>query len=80
MDRKTEQWYNRYFDLFGTDGWKQLMEELEADFVTLNSLGSIQNNDELWFRKGQVEVISGLLNLSDVLERSFQEAQDAEDV
>ena len=31
LDKETEEYYSKYFDLFRTDGWKQLIEELQTE-------------------------------------------------
>jgi len=38
IDQETEQYYNKYFDLFRTPGWKQLIEELKQNALVINSV------------------------------------------
>lgn len=59
----------RYFDTMRTlaesDGYNALLRELSGQRTNINSVESTANSDELFFRKGQLNVINTLLNLSD---------------
>ena len=35
MDQETQQYYDNYFTLFSTDGWKQLTEENHQTHLSL---------------------------------------------
>ena len=56
MDREDEKYYNDYFDLFRSDGWKQLIEELTQNAATINNVAVIKDAEDLFFRQGQLEV------------------------
>ena len=63
-------------EMFMTQGWKNLMEELEdqLDLCTLDSCNTIE---ELHFTKGRAAVIRMLLNFEDYIIRvREQEEQD----
>ena len=63
-------------EMFMTQGWKNLMEELEdqLDLCTLDSCNTIE---ELHFTKGRAAVIRMLLNFEDYIIRvGEQEEQD----
>ena len=38
LDQETQQYYDNYFNLFITDGWKQLTEEFNNNAVQINSV------------------------------------------
>jgi hypothetical protein len=66
--------------MFGTDGWKQLMEDLNSNAMVINSVEAVKDNENLHFRKGQLAVIANLLNLESQIdaaeEQAIQEAQE----
>ena len=43
MSPELEKYYNTYFDLFRTDGWKQLIEELANNASVINSVEATKN-------------------------------------
>lgn len=77
MDKQLEQYFNNYFDLFGTDGWKQLMEELNNNAVGVNNLQATKDSEDMYFRKGQLNVLASILNLQNTIEASHKEASEA---
>lgn len=77
MDKQLEQYFNNYFDLFGTDGWKQLMEELNNNALGVNNLQATKDSEDMYFRKGQLNVLASILNLQNTIEASHKEASEA---
>ncbi len=65
-------------ELFMTDGWKHLIEELEdqLDLCTLDSCNTIE---ELHFTKGRAAVIRMLLNYEAYI-KNIMEEEDTPDV
>ena len=58
-----EIYYDNYTSMFATAGWKQLMEELEANLVEINKVENVSTSDDLFYRKGQVANLNYLLSL-----------------
>ena len=80
MDKETEEYYNKYFDLFTNDGWKQLIEELKNNATNISNVNSIKDGEDLNFRKGQLDVIQSLLNFEQTINIAHEDASDEEDV
>lgn len=81
IDRETEEYYNKYFDLFLTDGWIQLIEELRQNALIINSVENTKDSDDLYIRKGQLKVLAYLLNFQSNIEASFAElGKEDEDI
>ena len=75
MDKETEEYYSKYFDLFRTEGWKQLIEELRQNAMLINSVENTKDEEDLYIRKGQLKVLAYLLNFESSLETSFEELE-----
>lgn len=75
MDKDTEEYYNKYFDLFRTEGWKQLIEELNQNAILINSVENTKDQEDLYIRKGQLKVLAYLLNFESNMETSFAELE-----
>jgi len=82
IDKEVEEYYNKYFDLFTTDGWKQLIEELRQNALAINSVEATKDSDDLYIRKGQLNVLAYLLNLESTVNNNFEELQkeDVQDI
>ena len=79
IDKDLELYYRNIRDMFGTDGWKQLMEDLNSNAMVINSVEAAKDNEDLYFRKGQLAVIANLLNLEAQIDASEAEALKEED-
>ena len=80
MDRETQEYYDKYFSLFITSGWKQLIEDFANNSLQINSVEATKDVNDLYFRKGQLNVLAYLLNLESVITANYEEAnQPAEE-
>ncbi len=76
MDKETETYFRHLTDLFRTEGWKIITEELAADISALTHVESIKDEQELYFRKGQLFVMKNMLNLESAIEAARTEHDD----
>ena len=79
IDKELELYYRNIRDMFGTDGWKQLMEDLSSNAMVINSVEAAKDNEDLYFRKGQLAVIANLLNLEAQIDAAEAEALKEEE-
>ena len=77
MEPELEKYFNVYFDLFNTEGWKQLTEEFRNNGNVINSVESTKDVDDMYFRKGQLNVIAHLVNLEASVEQAHTEAKES---
>ena len=73
MDRKLQQYYDERFSLFATKGWQELLEDLEAMLEQYEDITKIPDEQTLWYRKGQVDILQYLLNLKKLTEQTYEE-------
>jgi len=72
LDHETEQYYNKYFDLFNTAG-KQLIEELQQNALVINSVEATKDENDLYVRKGQLNVLAYLINFEATTNNNYEE-------
>lgn len=73
MDQETQKYYDNYFTLFSTDGWKQLIEELKQNALVINSVEATKDKNDLYVRKGQLNVLAYILNLESTTNTNYDE-------
>jgi hypothetical protein len=73
IDPKLEIYYRNMRDLFRTEGWKQLLEDLNSNAVLINSVEVTKDLEDLHFRKGQLSVIANILNLEAQIDTAEQQ-------
>lgn len=74
MDQETQTYYDNYFSLFLTDGWKQLMEDFNNNAMQINSVEATKDANDMHFRKGQLSVLAHLLNMETIVKTNYEEA------
>lgn len=76
MDKETEKYYQSLKDMFRTDGWKLLMDELKNNALQINSVEATKDNEELNFRKGQLNILAFVLNMESTVEHYMSEGSN----
>ena len=74
MNQDDLEFYERRFDLFAQEGWKDLVEDYEQLKTNLSDLAQISTEQDLWYRKGQIEMINYLIQLKTLTEQAYEEA------
>jgi len=73
VDKELETYYNNFFDLFRNEGWKQLCTELVNNIEIINNVNLTKDEQDLFFRKGQLTVLSNLVNLEETINNNYKE-------
>jgi len=78
MDQETQTYYDQYFSLFLTDGWKQLIQDFSNNALQINSLEAVKDANDMHFRKGQLNVLAHLINMETIVSSNYEEATKTE--
>lgn len=70
-DKELEKYYEDMLSMFRTSGWKTLTEDLHTNSEGINSVEATKNEQDLYFRKGQLYVIATLLNLEEQVRDAY---------
>ena len=73
MDKEEEKYVDAMFEMFRTKGWQMLMEDLSKDYNLYNSVTVTKDNEDLWFRKGQLDALTLVTSLETQVERMVDE-------
>ena len=79
MTQELETYFNNYFAMFRSEGWKQLISELNGNAGQINSVELTTDNDNLNFRKGQLAILATILNLETQITSGFEHAQEEQE-
>lgn len=72
MNKDLQEYYENYFELFATKGWKQLMEEVEAS-IDAFKVDNINNEQELMVARGQLNQLRSIKGLQSVIEQAYED-------
>jgi hypothetical protein len=64
-DKELELYFRQMNDLFRQEGWQNLIEEMKLNLPNINSIENAKDEKDLYFRKGQLNMIGFLLNLEE---------------
>jgi len=72
MERELQQYYDNRFGMLATEGWAQFIEDAQAIKDTI-SIDNLKTAEELWFAKGQMDILNWVLNLKTASEQAYDE-------
>lgn len=76
MDKELQRYYEERFSMMVTTGWADLMDDLKVLLDQYSNIDSVNTDDTLQFRKGQVDILKYILGLKELSERTYEELQD----
>jgi len=75
LDQELQKYYEDRFTMMTTQGWRDLVEDVEAMFDTYNKINTAETFEEFHKRKGQLDILQWLLSLKEVSEQTYEELQ-----
>ena len=73
MKPELEKYYTDRFEMMSKEGWKDLMEDVDKIIVSLNNISTIDSEKDLQFKKGELSILTWLVNLKEISERAYEE-------
>jgi len=71
-----DKYYSDRFSMMGSDGWKDLMEDIDSMIASLNNISVIPDEQSLQFKKGELSILTWLKTLRQVSERAYEELNE----
>ena len=75
MDKELQKYYENAFDMMSTQGWKDLMEDIDRVKNSYDKLSSVTETHNLDFRRGQVDILEWLYGLKGLYEKTYEDLQ-----
>ena len=76
MNPELQKYYEERFSMMTTQGWVDLMEDVDKMIEPLNNISTIADEKSLQFRKGEYSILIWLKNLKQVSERAFEDLNE----
>lgn len=70
-DAKLQRYYDALFEMHGSEGWRELMVDVEYMETEHNKLDTITTVEELHFRKGQLDMLRWFRTHRDRIEAAY---------
>jgi crotonobetainyl-CoA:carnitine CoA-transferase CaiB-like acyl-CoA transferase len=76
MTPELQKYYEERFSTMSTQGWIDLMEDVDKMIEPLNNISTIADEKTLQFRKGELSILIWLKNLKQVSEQAFEDLNE----
>jgi hypothetical protein len=76
MSPELQRYYEDRFTTMSTQGWVDLMEDVDKMIEPLNNISTIADEKTLQFRKGELSILIWLKNLKQVSEQAFEDLNE----
>ena len=76
MNQELQKYYEERFSMMSTQGWIDLMEDVDKMIEPLNNISTIADEKSLQFRNGEYSILIWLKNLKQVSERAFEDLNE----
>ena len=73
MDKELQEYYENGFDMMASKGWKDLLEDLEKLKANINDVTLTTDTQDLFFRKGQLDILDLILKRKEACEKIYEE-------
>jgi len=73
MDKELERYYNETFGMMTTEGWRLFVEDMTKLQEAVKDLETVVDAHDLYYRKGQLDILNLILNRKKVCEQVYKE-------
>ena len=78
MQKELQDYYENRFSMMATQGWVDLLEDLEIMIEATNTLAGVDTEQQLHFKKGEMSILNWIKNLRDASAEVYEQLQQEE--
>jgi hypothetical protein len=79
MNRELQDYYEDRFSMMASKGWQNLIEDIELMLSSTDTIRGVDTEQQLWFRKGEVSIMTWIKNLKESSTEVYEQLQKEED-
>jgi hypothetical protein len=76
MNRELQDYYENRFAMMATQGWQDLLEDLELMLSSTDTVKGVETVEQLHFRKGEISIMTWLKNLRESSNEVYEQLQE----
>jgi len=73
MTPELQKYYEDRFSMMSLTGWTGLVDDAKEIFKAVNNLAAVTSETELFFRKGQLDILQWMLSLKEGSETAYEQ-------
>jgi hypothetical protein len=74
QDRELDDYFTALFGMYGTDGWRKILEDMTRLRELYNDAKTIVSDEDRLFRQGQLDIIDQILTHQERTEKGYAHA------
>ena len=78
MNKELQTYYEARFSMMATQGWLDLIEDVETMIQSVDRIGGIPDGESLKFKQGELSILNWIQSLKSVSERAYEQLQEEE--
>jgi hypothetical protein len=78
MNKELEQYYEDRWTMMSGKGWYDLIDDVQKMFDARNHVLGVQSEQDLFFKKGQLDVLQWILTLKQSSEEVYEQLQSGD--
>ena len=79
MQKELQDYYENRFSMMATQGWVDLIEDLEIMIKATDTLAGVDSEQQLYFKKGEMSILNWLKNLRDASTEVYEQLQQEDE-
>jgi hypothetical protein len=76
MTPELQRYYEDRFAMMTSQGWWDLIEDIDLMITSLNNISTIDGEKDLQFKKGELSILTWLKTLKQVSEAAYEELNE----
>ena len=76
MTPELQKYYEERFSMMATQGWKDLLEDIDNMATALNNISTVSDEKDLPFKKGELSILTWLKTLKQVSEQAYEDLNE----
>ena len=73
MDKDLQKYYENRFEMMASEGWKQLLEDIDEVIKAYDDIESVDSIEKLYMRKGQLDILRWIRTLKETSDTAWEE-------
>jgi hypothetical protein len=76
MTPELQKYYEDRFSMMATQGWIDLLEDINNMATALNNISTVSDEKDLQFKKGELSILTWLKTLKQVSEQAYEDLNE----
>lgn len=76
MNEELKKYYEARFDMFASQGWKDLIEDIDERIAAISSIMAVRDIEQLRQRQGELETLEWLKSLPQLSRDVYEELME----